>query len=59
MLVLTRKNNETIIIDEKIVVKVIDVRGNTVRIGIEAPQDVNVRRAEVPFVPRMDDAPKT
>jgi len=56
MLVLTRKNNETIIIDEKIVVKVIDVRGNTVRIGIEAPQDVNVRRAEVPFVARLDDA---
>ena len=41
MLVLSRKRNESIRINENIVVTVIDVRGDKVRLGIEAPQDVS------------------
>ncbi len=48
MLVLTRKKEETIRIGENIVVKVVRIRGNTVRIGIDAPASVSVRRGELP-----------
>lgn len=47
MLVLTRKQNESIVIDENIVVTVIEVRGDKVRLGIQAPRDVPVHRSEV------------
>ena len=47
MLVLSRKRNESVIINDNIVVTVIDVRGDKVRIGIEAPRDVSVHRQEV------------
>ena len=48
MLVLTRKKEETIRIGENIIVKVVRIRGNTVRIGIEAPTSLSVRRGELP-----------
>jgi len=47
MLVLSRKVNETIIINDNIVVTVVDIRGDKVRLGIEAPKDVPVHRQEV------------
>jgi len=47
MLVLSRKKGEQIVINENIVVTVIDVRGDKVRLGIEAPRDVSVHRKEV------------
>jgi carbon storage regulator len=47
MLVLSRKRNESIVIDEKIVVTVVDIRGDKVRLGIEAPKDVPIHRSEV------------
>ena len=47
MLVLSRKRNESVIINDNIVVTVIDVRGDKVRIGIESPRDVSVHRQEV------------
>jgi carbon storage regulator len=47
MLVLSRKKNESIIIGGAITVTVIDVRGDKVRLGIEAPLDVSVHRSEV------------
>jgi len=48
MLVLNRDTyNDTIRIDEEIVVKVLEVRSNCVRIGIEAPKDVKVVREEL------------
>jgi len=47
MLVLSRKKNESIIINDNVVVTVIDVRGDKVRIGIEAPRDVSVHRQEI------------
>lgn len=47
MLVLSRKIDEKIIIDEKITISVIGINGGRVRIGIEAPKDVKVRRQEL------------
>jgi carbon storage regulator len=47
MLVLSRKVNENIIIDGRIVVKVVRTEGNFVKLGIEAPPDVPVHRQEV------------
>jgi len=47
MLVLTRKPNQQLRIGEDIVITVVKVRGNTIRLGIEAPKDVRVIRAEI------------
>jgi len=47
MLVLSRKKNESIIINDHITVTVIEIRGDKVRLGIEAPKDVTVHRREV------------
>lgn len=47
MLVLSRKKNESIVIDHDIVVTVVDIRGDKVRLGVEAPKDVPVHRREV------------
>jgi carbon storage regulator len=47
MLVLSRRKNETIIIDGRIKLTVIEIRGNQIRLGIEAPQDVRIARAEL------------
>lgn len=50
MLVLSRRIEETILIDGRIEVQVIRVKGNTVRLGIRAPQDVKILRGELaPF----------
>ncbi|HHT36126.1 MAG: carbon storage regulator CsrA [Candidatus Wallacebacter cryptica] len=47
MLVLTRKINESIIIGDDIKIIVVDVRGDQVKLGIEAPKDVSVHREEI------------
>ena len=47
MLVLSRKKGESVIIRENIVVTVVEIRGDKVRLGIEAPEDVPVHRREV------------
>ena len=47
MLVLTRRRDESIVIDGRIVVRVLKVSGGQVRLGIEAPRDVSVVRTEV------------
>jgi carbon storage regulator len=47
MLVLTRKPDESIVIDGGIKITVMEIRGNRVRLGIEAPKDVAVRRSEL------------
>ena len=47
MLVLSRKQNERLIIDGNIVVTIVRVSGGTVRIGIEAPAEVSIRREEL------------
>jgi len=47
MLVLTRKVNQSIMIGEGVEVVVLDVRGEQVRLGIKAPDDVKVHRKEI------------
>jgi carbon storage regulator CsrA len=47
MLVLTRKQQEQILVGENIRITVVRVQGSTVRIGIEAPDDVRILRGEV------------
>lgn len=47
MLVLSRKKNESIIVDDKIVITVVEIRGDKVRLGIEAPREVAIHRSEV------------
>ncbi len=47
MLVLSRQRDESIVIGDNIVVTVVDVRGDKVRLGIEAPREVSVHRREV------------
>ena len=47
MLVLTRKKGERVMIGDDIVVTVIDVRGDGVRIGFDAPRGISIQRAEV------------
>ncbi len=47
MLVLTRKEQEAIMIGETIIVRILEVNGDQVRIGIEAPQHIAVHREEV------------
>lgn len=47
MLVLSRQRDETIMIGDAIRVTIVEVRGDKVRIGIEAPKDVSVHRQEV------------
>ena len=49
MLVLTRKQNEKIRIGSSIVITVVRMKGKTVRLGIEAPSDVNILRGELAF----------
>jgi carbon storage regulator len=48
MLVLTRVKDQQIVIHDNIVVTVVAVRGDRIRLGIEAPRDVSVHRSEVP-----------
>ena len=47
MLVLSRKKDERIIIGDQITVMVIEIRGDKVRLGIDAPKEVTVHREEV------------
>jgi carbon storage regulator len=47
MLVLSRKKNESIVIDENIVITVVEVRGDKVRLGIQAPREVPIHRSEI------------
>ena len=47
MLILSRKTNESIVIDGRIVVKIVRVEGEVVKVGVEAPSDVPVHRQEV------------
>lgn len=48
MLVLTRKTQEQIHIGDNITISILKLKGNTVRIGIEAPRDIRVLRGELP-----------
>lgn len=47
MLVLTRKKNESIVINDNIEITIVDVQGDQVRIGINAPKNVSIYRKEI------------
>ena len=47
MLILSRKQNEQLVIGDDIVISVVEIRGDKVRLGVEAPCDVPVHRREV------------
>ena len=47
MLVLSRKTQEAIVIDGEITVRIVEIKGNTVRLGIDAPKEIPVHRSEL------------
>jgi len=47
MLVLSRQRDESIIIGDNIVITIVDIRGDKVRLGIQAPKEITVHRQEV------------
>ncbi len=47
MLILTRRVGETLMIGDKVTVTVLGIKGNQVRIGVDAPKDVSVHREEI------------
>ena len=47
MLVLTRKKGQSIVIDENIEITIIDVQGDQIRLGIDAPKSVSIHRKEI------------
>lgn len=47
MLVLSRKKSESVVINDDIVITVVEVRGDKVRLGIQAPREIPVHRKEV------------
>lgn len=47
MLVLSRQRDESIIIGDNIVITIVDIRGDKVRLGIDAPTEIPVHRREV------------
>jgi len=56
MLVLSRKKNESIVINDDIIIVVVDIRGDKVRLGVEAPKEVPVHRREVFDAIRRNEA---
>ena len=56
MLVLSRKKNESIVINDDITIVVVEIRGDKVRLGVEAPKEVPVHRREVYDAIRRNDA---
>ncbi len=47
MLALTRKAGERIVIGDNIVITIVDIKGDNIRIGIDAPRDVKIYRGEI------------
>ena len=56
MLVLSRKKNESIVINNDITIVVVEIRGDKVRLGVEAPKEVPVHRQEVYEAIRRSEA---
>jgi carbon storage regulator len=59
MLVLSRKESEQLIINENIVITVVRIAGGGVRLGIEAPREVSIRREELLVLPKLSEPAKS
>lgn len=59
MLVLSRKKNESIAINDNIIIVVVEIRGDKVRLGVEAPKEIPVHRREVFDAIHCNETPKT
>ncbi|MCL4110116.1 UNVERIFIED_CONTAM: hypothetical protein GTU68_024961 [Idotea baltica] len=59
MLVLSRQRDESIIIGDNIVITIVDIRGDKVRLGIQAPKDITVHRQEIYDAIRNENAENT
>lgn len=57
MLVLSRMRDQSIVISDNIIVTVVDIRGDKVRLGIEAPHEIPVHRREVFDAIRREQQP--
>ncbi|MBI5451262.1 MAG: carbon storage regulator CsrA [Gammaproteobacteria bacterium] len=55
MLILTRRTDEALKIGDNITITVLEIRGNQVRLGVDAPRDVSVHRQEI--YDRLSEAP--
>jgi carbon storage regulator len=58
MLVLSRKKNESIVINGDIVIVVVEIRGDKVRLGVEVPKEIPVHRGEVYDAIRRESHPR-
>lgn len=54
MLILTKKMGETIVIDNDIKITILDIKGSKIRIGIEAPDKVNIQYKETSIEPEKN-----
>jgi carbon storage regulator len=57
MLVLSRKKGESIVINDDITIIIVEIRGDKVRLGVEAPKQIPVHRSEVYNAIHRDDKP--
>jgi len=60
MLVLSRKKDETIVINKNIEVTIVDIRGDKIRVGIKAPPEITIHREELlKTIPANQKLPET
>jgi carbon storage regulator len=58
MLMLTRRPGERLMIGNNVVVQIMEIKGNQVRVGVEAPKDIDVDREEI-FMKKQNDRNKS